>query len=490
MCDGLNNLRKKMQGIPAQVHAAFWYLICSFLQKGISVITTPIFTRIMTTEEYGRYSVFNSWMEIVATFVTLNIASGVYMRDLVKFENRRREYTSSMQGLMALMVAGWSLLYLLTHDFWNRLFSLTTVQMLAMLLMIWMTEAFKLWSASQRVNFRYRNLVILTVLVSIAKPMVGIFLVIHARDKVTARILGLTLVEVVSYSGLMFAQVMQGKKLYIPEFWKHALLFSIPLIPHCLSQTVLNSADRIMIGNMVSDSAAGIYSLACSVSNLMMLFTVSLQQTLEPWRYSKQKAGRQQDIARIMYPTLIMIAGLILALIACAPEIVRIFAPAEYYDAIWVIPPVAMSVYFTFAFGFFANFEFYFEKTGYISAATVVGAVLNIVLNYIFIGIFGYYAAGYTTLFCYIVYTACHYCVMRKICKDELGGMTVYSLKKLLAITAAFMALGFALLLTYGAAPLRYALLVAFALVIFLKRRWLIDMVKQLLSMPKNGKDT
>lgn len=479
---------EKYKTMPIQVRAALWFMVCSFMQKGISSITTPIFTRLLSTEEYGQYSVFNSWLGIVTVFVSLNLASGVYMQGLVKYEDRRKEYASSLQGLTMLLVAAWTIIYLAFHDFWNRLFELPTVQMLAMLLMIWMSSAFGFWASSQRVVFSYRKLVLVTVLVSIAKPALGIFLVLHSEDKVTARILGLAAVEFVGYSGLMISQTIKGKRLCVPEFWGHALMFNIPLIPHYLSTTVLNSADRIMIEKMVSADTAGIYSLAYSISQLMTLFTTGITQTLEPWRYAKQKAGRQEDIAALTYPTLILVAGLNLALIAFAPEAVRIFAPPEYYDAIWVIPPVAMSVYFMFTYGFFASFEFYFEKTGYVAVATMAGAVLNIILNYIFIGIFGYYAAGYTTLVCYIVYAACHYLGMRKICKDNLNGKKVYSLKKLLAISGGFMVLGFAIQFTYLNIYVRYAAIAVFAAVLLIKHKWIIETVKQIMSVKGSKK--
>lgn len=472
----------KYSSLPVQIRAAFWFMVCSFMQKGISSITTPIFTRLLNTEEYGQYSVFNSWLGIITVFVSLNLSSGVYMQGLVKYEERRKEYASSLQGLTMLLVAVWTAVYLAFHNFWNGIFELTTVQMLSMLLMIWMSAAFGFWSSSERVVFRYRKLVLITVLVSVAKPLFGIFLVIHAEDKVTARILGLATVELIGYSGLMVSQLVKGKKLCVPEFWKHALLFNIPLIPHYLSTTILNSADRIMIEKMVDADSAGIYSLAYSISLLMTLFTTGITQTLEPWRYSKQKAGRQEDIATLAYPTLILVAGLNLALIAFAPEIVRIFAPPQYHDAIWVIPPVAMSVYFMFTYGFFASFEFYFEKTGYVAAATMAGAVLNIILNFIFIKIFGYFAAGYTTLACYIVYSMCHYLGMRKICKDSLGGKKVYSLKKLLAISVGFMALGFAVMFTYFNNWVRYGAIAIFAVVLVIKRKWIVETVKQILS--------
>lgn len=479
---------RKYSTLPVQARAAFWFLVCSFMQKGITSITTPIFTRILSTEEYGQFNEFNSWLGIATIFVSLNLYSGVYMRGLVKFENERSQFSSSMHGLTILLFIIWTVIYLLFHNFWNHLFHLTTVQMLAMLIMIWMSAAFGLWSSAQRVDYRYRKLVLVTILVSIAKPVVGIILVLNAEDKVTARILGLAAVELVGYSALMLTQIVKGKKLFIWDYWKYALMFNIPLIPHYLSMTILNSADRIMIGNMVSHDAAGIYSLAYSISQLMTLFTTALNQTLEPWRYSKQKAGKQEDIARLAYPSLILIAGLNILLIAFAPEIITIFAPKAYHEAIWVIPPISMGVYFMFTYGFFASFEFYYEKTGFIAFATVVGAVLNIVLNQIFIDIFGYFAAGYTTLVCYMVYSVCHYCGMLRVCKKELGGKKIYSLKKLFAISASFMAIGFAFLLSYANIYVRYVLIAVCGVVLFVFRKWLINLIMELKSIRSQKK--
>ena len=80
-----NKILIKYKSLPVQVKASFWFLICSFLQRGISVITVPIFTRLLSTSEYGQFSVFNSWMGIISIIVTLNLFCGVYQRGLVAF---------------------------------------------------------------------------------------------------------------------------------------------------------------------------------------------------------------------------------------------------------------------------------------------------------------------------------------------------------------------------------------------------------------------
>ncbi len=481
----INAKIEKYKSLPVQVRASFWFLICSFLQKGISVITTPIFTRLLTTEQYGNYNVFNSWLGIVTIFVTLRLYHGVYAQGLVKFEDDQQRYSSSMQGLNLALCIGWTAVYGLFHNFWNRVFTLTTVQMSAMMLMIWATGAFTFWAQEQRYSFSYRKLVLVTLLVSFFKPVLGVIFVIHSEDKVTARILGIVLVELIGYSGLSVAQMIKGKKLFDQKYWKYALMFNIPLIPHYLSMTVLNSSDRIMIKAMTGAAEAGIYSLSYSISQIMLLFNRALTQTITPWIYKKIKAERTDDIPRVAYTTMTFIAVVNLVLIAFAPEAVAVFAPESYYDAIWIIPPVAMSVFFVFLYSLFADFEFYFEKTGFMATASITGALTNVVLNFIFIKIFGYYAAGYTTLICYMMFAAGHFYFMNKICRENLNNTKVYSAKILLMISGIFLVFGFGLLFTYTNIYLRYGLIVTGAVMSFIKRDAIKGYIELLLTVRK-----
>lgn len=481
-----HKLLEKYKLLPIQVKASLWFLVCSFLQKGISFITTPIFTRLLTTTEYGQFNVFISWLSIVSIFVTLQLSAGVFTQGLIKYEEDRKQFASSFQGLNLVLVVGWAIVYFLFKDFWNNLFGLNSLQMLIMLIMIWTSSVFSLWAAEQRVNYNYKVLVLLTLIISLAKPIVGILFVTHTQDKVLGRIVGLALVELIGYTGLFFVQLRKGKQFFSAKYWKYALRFNIPLIPHYLSQVILNTSDRIMISNLVGESEAGIYSLAYSISVIMILFNTALMNTISPWIYQKIKYRRVQDIKSIAYITMIVIAGVNLFLIAFAPEAVTMFAPKEYYDAIWVIPPVAMSVFFTYCYDLFAKFEFYFEKSHYITIASIGGAILNIILNFIFIPIFGYYVAGYTTLFCYVIYVIIHYIFMRKVCKENLDGEEVYDIRVLLQITGIFLILGFGIMFTYKWMFIRYLIIGVLLLIVICNKKKFYKEIKKVIAIRKN----
>lgn len=481
----MHKLYEKYKQIPIQVKASLWFLVCSFLQRGISVITTPIFTRLMNSSEYGEFGTFNSWMGIITIFITLNLYSGVYTQGLIRFSDERKIFSSSLQGLNLVLCVIWAAVYFVFRTFWNSLFHLSTTQMVAMLVMIWVGAAFNFWLAEQRVLLNYRQLVGVTLIISLSKPLVGILFVYYSDDKVTARILGLCLVELIGYTFFPIWQMLKGKVFYSSKFWKYAVSFNLPLIPHYLSQVALNSSDRIMIRSIVGTSESGIYNLAYSISSIMTLFNTSLIHTLNPWMYQKIKDKDLKLIPRIGYMSLIIIAFVNLVLIIFAPEVVSIFAPPEYMDAIWVIPPVAMSVFFMFAYSLFACFEFYYKKSNWIMVASVTGAVANLILNYIFIHKCGYVAAGYTTLVCYIIYSVMHYIFMDRVIKSELKEKNIYNFKYLLYISGTFLTVSFLMMLTYKAYIMRYFLIVIMVILTVVYRNKIIEIVKSIVQLRK-----
>lgn len=483
----MKKLLQKYNSMPVQIKASFIYLICLFLSRGISVITTPIYTRLMTTSEYGEFSVYNSWVTIITCFTTLNLSGGVYAQSLVKFRNQKNKFASSFQGLTLTLSLLASVIYIILQRWINPLLGFSTVQMILMFAIIWSTAVHQLWAVEQRTDYKYKMMAAVSILVTICSPLVTVLFLVIFEDKVMARILAWALIQMIAYTGLFISDMSKGKSFCSLEIWKYALRMAVPLIPHYLSQMILNSSDRIMIQKMVDDSSAGVYSLAYSISLIMLIFNTSLLSTIEPWVYQKIKQKETDKIAGVAYPCFVLIAVVNLLLIVLAPEIIRIFAPVEYYEAIWVIPPITMSVFFMFSYSFFAMFEFYFEKPHYITIATLTGAVLNIILNYIFIKVYGYYAAGYTTLACYIIYAFMHYLFMRKVIREKMNGVEVYNVRIIVAISIGFVIVAFALMATYHYSPIRYIALAMMVSVLIIKRNYVKTSVKNIIQMRKKN---
>lgn len=469
---------RRIISIKPEMVATVAFMGCAILQKGISFITTPVFTRIMSINEYGEFSVFSSWSQIFLIIVTLSLSSGVYMTGLIKNEDDKERFTSSLLGLSTAIIVVFSVLFVFIGPWFGKIMDVDYHLFYIILFDTCWVNAFQFWSRKERVENRYRKLVILTIIVSIVTPISGVALIMMNMfgSSMYARVISVILIDFIAYTPLFFDLIKKGRVLYHKEYWVYAFKFNFPLIPHYLSQIVLNQSDRLMINKMIGADKAGIYSLAYSLAMMMLIINESINKTLDPWLLKNIKYKNYKDVRNISYTLFIVVGSFNLLLIALAPEIIFIFAPREYYEAMWVIPPVASSVFFMFMYNFFADFEFYYGESKYVTVASLIGAILNVGLNYFLIPYFGFIVAGYTTLICYMVYVFCHYNFMCKVLK-KYGIEEIYSLKKIVIICSIFITLVLGVTLTYNYPIARYSIIIIVLVMLIIFRKYLMQWI-------------
>lgn len=474
-------LLSKYNGISIQSKAAAWYTFCNILQKGISFITVPIYVRMLTTAEYGRFTVFQSWREILVIFATLNLYCGVFTKAMVDHPDDRYGYTSSMQTLSTLITSVLFAVYLTARGFWNALLDLDTLTFLLMFAYFIFYPALQFWSVRQRVMYRYKSMVAVTLMVSVLVPTLSIILLNVTDLREHAVIMGNLLVQ--SAVGLFFYvyNYIKGKRIYHKEYWRFAIRFNIPLIPHYLSLIALNQIDRIMIKEMCDEAKAGIYSFTTSISSLMSIFISAINSAIVPWIYESLRKKASDNLAKVCNALVLLLGVMTFGVILVAPELVMILGTKDYMDAIWIIPPVSVGMFFTFVYGMFCNVEFYYSATRRIMLASVTAAVVKFLLNLVFIHMFGYLAAGYTTLLCYVLLTIAHYLMMRQIIKKNLGNVSVYDVKSVFMLCAGMLVAMCGALTLYQSLIARYAVILLVLVLLIIYRKKVLSIVKQLM---------
>ncbi len=461
------------------VKASLWYTVCNVLNKGLALLATPIFTRIMTEEQYGSFAIFQSWYSIILIFTSLNIFMNSYNKGLITYEKDADSFTSSLLGLTTVITCCFGGLYLLFADYFNRFFELTHALMAAMFVELLTMPALEFWAARQRFDYKYRKYVLITLLQSALSLGLGAVAVMCTDSKLEARVYTDVCAKAL-FAGSLFVLIFRrGKRFFHKEYWRYALVFNLPLIPHYLSNYVLNQSDRIMIGKMVGSSQAAFYSVAYTISTVINLVMVAINNSLTPYIYKSLKAEKQADIRSASRPLFLLVAVLCILTMCFAPEVILLFAGKSYTDAVWVIPPIAASVYFVFVYTTFCNVEYYFQKTGTMALASCTAAAANIALNYVFIKLFGYYAAGYTTLACYILLALMHYIAYMRVLRSAMGQKTpLYDHGVILGCSALVLGVMLVMLLTYRLTLVRYAIVLILLLLAVIYRKKLMQILK------------
>lgn len=474
----MKRLLEKYKSLSVVAKAPIWYAFCSILQRCISFFTMPFFTNLLTTEQYGLFSVYQSWMGILLIFTTLNLQYGVFNNAMVRFEDKRDEYISSMQGLVLLLNVLFLGVYWLFREQWNHLFGLSTALVLVMSLEMLMMPSLAFWSGKKRFEFKYREVIAVTLVMSLVNPVICMIAVMASEDRGIARIVSAAIINFVFYLAFFIWNTYKGKKLYVKKYWKYALSFNIPLIPYYLSQIVFNQSDRIMIDHMVGTDKAGIYSVVSNCAMIIVFIITAINNAFVPWTYHKLKEQAYSKLSKVSNLLSVFIAAILLLVMIVSPEIIRIMAAPEYYEGIWTMPPIICSLFFLFQSQLFINVEFYKEKKSYLVYGSILSALLNIVLNYIFIPIAGYIAAGYTTLLAYIVFAASNYYFMCRIMKKEQANTKIYDIRFLSGLSIVMITASGLILATYQSIWIRVGLFLMILSVGFVNRKKLIEGLK------------
>ena len=220
---------------------------------------------------------------------------------------------------------------------------------------------------------------------------------------------------------------------------------------------------------MIGMAEAGIYGLSHNLALILNILTTSINNAFAPWIYHRLKEEKYRDISSVCNKLFLFVAVALAFMMAFSPEVISILAPSEYYDAVYVIPPLAISLYFMFMYQIFANVEFYFEKNKFIMLASIFSAGFNVFLNYIFIKKLGYIAAGYTTLVCYVILGISHYIFSDKVAKKCIkDNIHLFDIKIVIGISCILMVFGLIMLLLYKNLLLRYGLILIMCMIFFI----------------------
>lgn len=185
------------------------------------------------------------------------------------------------------------------------------------------------------------------------------------------------------------------------KYLRHALLFGLPLIVPALAGQVNSSVNRIFISNMVGIADMGIYTLGYQIGGVVYLIYMAYNQAFTPWLYRKLNNGSMKDKTQIVKITYLYFAFLIITAIflgILAPLALKFIVADNFYDAHIYVLWIALGFAFDGMYVAVNSYIYYAEKTRLIIIPTLSGAIINIILTYLFLRELGPVGAAYAKL--------------------------------------------------------------------------------------------
>ena len=91
----INKLFNRYRTMSLPAKATLWFFIGNIFQKGIAFISTPIFTRLMSTNDFGAYNFYLSWLSIFTVLLTLRLDYGGFNKGLTKYKDDKDGFAFS-----------------------------------------------------------------------------------------------------------------------------------------------------------------------------------------------------------------------------------------------------------------------------------------------------------------------------------------------------------------------------------------------------------
>ena len=481
----INKAINKYKSVPLTLKAGFWFAFSIVIVKAMNFLTMPIFTRMLTVDEYGTLNLFLTIESVMLIFTSLYLFYSVFVSGMHKYEKDEFHFINSLQFISSASTLIFFVIYILIHRFIDGFIGLSFELMVIMFVDLFFTPAYQFWMARQRYKYSYKSVVIVTILLCLLTFGANLFSVCFFENRLYAKIFSTVVVNVLFCIYFYIYFLVKGKASKnerLKEYVKYALRFNIPLIPHFLSAFILNLSDRLMINYISNSYDAGLYSVAYSISSIMIFINTAINQVVPPWFYKNMDSKKYKYINKVCGIALTFIGFINFLLILIAPELVSIFSTKEYLEAVWVIPPIAASAFFIFLIDYIANAEYYFDETKNTKWISLAPAILNIILNYFFIKQFGYIAAGYTTFISYLFFATIRYFYMSHIVKKHGVVNGFISLKMIASISIIFILMCSTSLLTYNYPLVRYVIFVcifiALLIVLLLNKNRIISLIR------------
>lgn len=453
------------------------YLIANVIGMAISLVALPVLTNLLSTAEMGIATSFITLKNIVTIILLLAMYISIDKIFVsVKDYNERYKYLSSIYIFSTIVAILIYIVYFIFQVPINKMLGFNTQMMTLMVLMCILINGCTLMVANWNFCNKAKYTFLYNLLASPISQILSIILVlILPSEKYLGRIIGVDFFNIVL--GFVFGIVIlkKGKRAFCKNYIKESLQISLPMIPHLLSQIFLSSCDLLMIKSIVGEASAGIYSVAYTISNI--LYTISLQifKPWSPWVYrrieNKETDSIKENSKLIMHIVWIFCIGIF----TIAPELIKLFINFEYGEASLIVPPICLGIFFQMMYTFFYDIEYYHKKNKQIAIFSVITAVINIILNYVAIHIWGYQAAAYTTIVSYMILCILHYFGMRKIDKTQY-----YDLKTLLVLSSVLILITLANVIFNNSILIRYIILIFSGIYILIRYRELIkDMLNK-----------
>lgn len=375
------------------------FSIGNFGTKIISFFLVPLYTNILTTREYGTVDLIYTIGMVLVPLLTLNIGESIMRFAL----DKDADCDKIMSTGITISIFG-AIIGLLILPIANLFESVSNYSIYIYLytLTLAFSQIFLCYLRGKEFLLKYS---IGNIIQSLTIAIFNIIFLIGMKKGIEGYLMAYILANVCTgLYGFWAGKVnLVIKKYSIDiELSKNMIKYSVVLIPNSFMWWIMNSSDRMMVSAMISVTANGVYAVAYKIPTLLSTITTIFNQA---WSYSAIREDESEDKEEYnnrVYDNLVTIVIVVATgLLMIMKPFLSVYVGKEYYAAWHYVPYLIVGFVFMTLGSFIAtSYTVHKDSMGFLISGTV-GAIINLILNFILIPMMGVSGAAFATCISY-----------------------------------------------------------------------------------------
>lgn len=397
-----------MMKIPRVVRNSAMYSVVTLLQKSISFFLLPLYTAFLTPEDYGTVNVVLAVSSFMAVLIMMAL-NGAATR--FHYKNNSEEYRKVLWGTVTTIVVvnsfAWGAVFFVFHrylvdpfigevDFYP--FAVLALANTAI------TPLYILFQSYLQASQKAGHYSINTFSNFLVQVSFAVLFIAHFRMGAVGMLLANVLTSLLFFIYVLITYIPHLKLCIDKSVARASFKYSLPLLPHQISLWSAGTIDRLFLNGIKGKAQTGIFSVSQQFGQVVGTIAFSVNQAFVPWFFETLEKGKE-GIPKIqrMGNCCVFAYGIIALIISLfAPEILRIMVSENFRDAWRIIPFITFAFVFHGIYFFFINILF-LKDTGIVFWVTMTAMFFDVLLNIIFVPIWGYYGCGLACLMTYFI---------------------------------------------------------------------------------------
>lgn len=380
------------------------YSCSGLLIKCFSFFLLPLYTAYLTTADYGITSVASSFISTMGFIVAFSLFSAVmrFYVDLNDDPEKMRRFYGTVVIFVTLSGIGFGLVLTAFRGLLSK-YVFSGIDYYPVILICLVSVLFSclhtVFDNILRSQQRAMKSSVLSIAFFFITLALNITFVVWLRMGAIGSLLA-SLIGYVVYAVYFVIDMLRTRQIKFcldKGLLKSALKYSIPIMPHNLSTQIAMLVSKVLIGGSNSLSVLGVYSVASQFGNMADTVQCYVDQAYGPWLYEKlhsREEGFKASIRSISKLLAAAIGFFFIGISLFSQDYILLFLKEEYYDAWRYVPLIVLVFAIKTMYYFYVGVLFYHkEASRWLFTATLSGSLVNVVLSYFIIPIWGAYGS-------------------------------------------------------------------------------------------------